>query len=497
MLVVDDNDSARAILGSLLKEMTFEVDKVASGKEALAAVQAAQQKGQPYDVVFLDWQMPEMDGIETARRLRQAPGRPAPQVVLVTAHGREEVLRQAQQVGITQTLIKPVNGSLLFDAIMRLLGGQGAETDDAEQRRPRGGAETGKALDLSALQGVRLLLVEDNELNQEVARGLLADTGVIIDLAENGAIAVQKVAKTPYDVVLMDMQMPVMDGLEATRRIRADGRFAALPIVAMTANALEEDRKQCLAVGMNDHLAKPIEPELLWSTLLRWVTVSRQGMAAASPQNEAPSAAPQAVVEHQADPWYAVAGLNWQDGLRRASNKSTLYESLLRTFMRGQVKNADTLATLLAEGDRATAERQAHSLKGVAATVGAEAIEQRAAVVERGIRDGLPASRLAPEISALCQETHAVIDALAAAQGAASAAPTATAREDGDQAQQAAALERFKTLLAADDSDALEVLEQNEALLKGALGGKTFARVSSLAQDFDFPAALRLLNEGA
>jgi ABC-type transporter Mla subunit MlaD len=129
--------------------------------------------------------------------------------------------------------------------------------------------------------------------------------------------------------------------------------------------------------------------------------------------------------------------------------------------------------------------------------VGAEAIEQRAAVVERGIRDGLPASRLAPEISALCQETHAVIDALAAAQGAASAAPTATAREDGDQAQQAAALERFKTLLAADDSDALEVLEQNEALLKGALGGKTFARVSSLAQDFDFPAALRLLNEGA
>ena len=273
VLVVDDNAQARQILSEMLSGMTFRVDEVASGEEALPALSDADEVGDPYEVVFLDWRMPPgIDGIETARRLGDLDLKATPHAVMVTAYGREEVLQEAREAGIEICLVKPVNPSILFDATPRALGGELGE--GAAAGAAPGGPSDGDP-DLDALSGTRVLLVEDNELNQQVASELLSQAGLVVDVAENGRIAVDRVAENAYDAVLMDMHMPVMDGETATREIRKQDRFARLPIVAMTANAMEGDRERCLELGMNDHIPKPIDPDVLFDTLKRWILNNR------------------------------------------------------------------------------------------------------------------------------------------------------------------------------------------------------------------------------
>ncbi|HET7447711.1 MAG TPA: response regulator, partial [Methyloceanibacter sp.] len=199
-----------------------------------------------------DWQMPKLDGIETSRRTIKLDVPSPPHLVMVTAYGREDVLKQAEESGIESVLVKPVTSSTLFDTTLAVL-----QTSDSSPDIP----PSAVFLDVTRTRGARVLLVEDNEINQEVAVGQLEDAKVQVDLAENGEVAVRMVQDNQYDLVLMDMQMPVMDGIEATRVIRSDPRFGDLPIIAMTANAMAADRDRCLEAGMNDHIAKPIEPE--------------------------------------------------------------------------------------------------------------------------------------------------------------------------------------------------------------------------------------------
>jgi two-component system sensor histidine kinase/response regulator len=206
-----------------------------------------------------------MDGIETARQILSLGLSPAPHLVIITADSSEQLLERATAAGIRDVLLKPVNASLLFDSAIRLIGGAQGESL---------GQLTSPALAdprLSAIEGARVLLVEDNELNQEVASELLTGAGLLVDLAEDGAEAVNKVREGAYDIVLMDMHMPVMDGATATQAIRKLAEHSDLPIVAMTANAMPADRQKCLAAGMVDFVAKPIEPDELWEALLRWV----------------------------------------------------------------------------------------------------------------------------------------------------------------------------------------------------------------------------------
>ena len=230
-------------------------------------IRQAAEAGQPYEIAFVDWQMPKLDGIETCKRLLALPGiATPPHLVMVTAYGREEVLKQAEDTGIDNVLVKPVTSSTLFDATLSVLSVDGEMRDDVV---------TVPFLDTTQTRGIRVLLVEDNEINQEVAIGQLEDAEVNVDLAENGEIAIRMVQEKDYDLVLMDMQMPVMDGIDATRVIRSDLRFKTLPIIAMTANAMAADRDRCLDAGMNDHIAKPIDPDQLFNVLLRWTGRSK------------------------------------------------------------------------------------------------------------------------------------------------------------------------------------------------------------------------------
>jgi two-component system, sensor histidine kinase and response regulator len=263
MLVVDDNENARAVLMDMLTSMSFRVEAVESGQAAVALVREVAATS-PFEVVFLDWQMPGMDGIETARAILGLGLATPPHMIMVTAHGREEVMKAAESAGIGDVLIKPVNPSIMFDAVMRALGA--ALEDEPDDHGGKAGIS---AESLASLRGLRVLLVEDNDFNQQVATELLADGGVSVEIAENGRIAVDKVGAAPYDIVLMDMQMPVMDGVAATREIRRQGH-AGLPIIAMTANAMQADRDKCAAAGMNDYLTKPIDPDELFACLLKW-----------------------------------------------------------------------------------------------------------------------------------------------------------------------------------------------------------------------------------
>ena len=308
---------------------------------------------------------------------------------MVTAYGRAEVVEQAHSAGIDITLGKPVNPSQLHDAALLALQG-----DVNTGGSTREGLSVSEGVDLSSVMGAHILLVEDNALNQQVAMELLGDVGFRVDLAENGQIGVDKVGQTDYDLVLMDMQMPVLDGLQATLEIRSDERFGNLPIVAMTANAMAVDKERCIAAGMNDHVAKPIDPEALFKTLLEWIpageyepVVTEGELLELEPEQNVSETS--TATDDVVSALSAIEGLDVENGLKRVIGKRDFYEKLVRGFATGEeVRTVETVRLLLAEGDIEAAERTAHSLKGVAGTIGAGELQSRAAVLETAIKEG-------------------------------------------------------------------------------------------------------------
>ncbi|CAG0978126.1 hypothetical protein ARNL5_02248, partial [Anaerolineae bacterium] len=287
ILVVDDNASARDIFLAMLRSLRFEATAATGGKEALAELEAAQRAGTPYGLVLMDWRMPHMDGVEAIRHIRADRSLvDTPLCLMVTAYSREDLLKRVEeaQLRIDGLLVKPVSPSTLCDSIMTVFG-QEVGRGWRKQQRDAGHNETAKQL-----RGAHLLLVEDNDMNRELALEILGNAGIRVDVAGNGLEALTMVSAGAYDGVLMDCQMPVMDGFEATRRIRADGRFDRLPVIAMTANAMAGDREKCLACGMNDHIAKPIDVRQMFATLARWVTPAVPA-AAADARDAAPAMA--------------------------------------------------------------------------------------------------------------------------------------------------------------------------------------------------------------
>ena len=273
-LVVDDNPAARDILVDALGGTAAQVDAVSGGAEAVAAVKQ-HDASSPYDVVFMDWKMPGMDGLQATRLIKGDPGiRKQPVVVMVTAFGREEVREEAERLNIEGFLVKPVTKSMLVDTLVTLFSPSSGET----------AAASGLAVEKGVrLEGLSVLLLEDNEINQQVAVELIEGVGGKVTVASDGREGVELLEAAPdpvpYDVVLMDIQMPEMDGYQATARLRSQARFAKLPIVAMTAHATIEERQRCVAAGMNDHVAKPIDPAALYDALRHYCTTDARGGA--------------------------------------------------------------------------------------------------------------------------------------------------------------------------------------------------------------------------
>ncbi|HYH43358.1 MAG TPA: PAS domain S-box protein, partial [Burkholderiales bacterium] len=369
VLVVDDSAPAREVVLDALGDQPFEMHAAASGEEAIAELEAADAAGGPMDLVFLDWRMPGMNGVETARRIAEhASLSRKPRMVMLTAFGRDEVRHEAERAQLDGFLVKPVSASTLVDTIVRVFAGEeyGAVAASPLEQKSWG------------LHGVRVLLAEDNEINQQIAVELLESQGVVVAIANNGYEAVDKVRADPtsYDAVLMDLQMPGMDGIEATREIRAGHPATALPIIAMTAHAMAEERQRCLDAGMQDHVTKPIDPGALYRTLAAWCRPRSGTRAAPKPASTATTDVADIPV---------VAGLDTVGGLKRLAGNAPLYVKLLRKYVEGQSGAARSIRDSLAAGDRKTAERIAHTAKGVSGNIGATEVEGEAAVLERAI----------------------------------------------------------------------------------------------------------------
>ncbi|MAO55649.1 MAG: hypothetical protein CMM61_08120 [Rhodospirillaceae bacterium] len=390
VLVADDNATARMVCQEMLTAMAFEVTAVASGEAALAELRKANRPGggAPYSLLLIDWAMPGLDGIETIRRVRAMEDlAQMPKSIVLTALGRDEVRRVASEAGAAAFLTKPVNISVLFDTIASLY----ADDDTAPDWAAAASADRG------GLDGVRVLLAEDNEINQQVAVELLTAAGVAVDIAENGRMAVDMVRQGDYDAVLMDLQMPELDGFQATREIREDARFADLPVIAMTAHALNEERDNCLEAGMNDHVAKPINPDVLFETLTRWTATADKAEAPSTASASAPTApAPQAVapapMEKAAGPSgglpETLAGIDLEEARAMLRDNDVLLGRLLSDFHDKYMDYDDRIIEALDAGDTDTAMRTAHSLKGVSGNIRAKRVFDAARTVEDALRTG-------------------------------------------------------------------------------------------------------------
>ena len=494
VLVVDDNPSSREILEAMLKSFSFDVTLASSGEEGLDELERS-VGGKPYALVVLDWKMPGIDGIEAARRIK-ANVRLArqPATILVTAYGREEVLMKAEAAGLNGFLVKPVSPSVMFDTIMQALSREVPRTARGVERR----GQDPKLLE--RLAGARVLLVEDNEINQQVATEILAAAGVVVTVASNGQEAVEAVGKDRYDAVLMDVQMPVLDGHAATRLIRSDGRFRDLPIIAMTAHAMAGDQEKSAAAGMNDHVTKPIDPDKLFATLAWWLAPGKAG--AALPTASIPEAAapvPPPATAHAPFP-PAVDGFDLGAGLRRLQGNEALYRKLLLSFADKYAPAAKNLRRLLDGGAYAEAHHLIHDVKGLAGNLAALRLQAASAELERLVKPATaesppPPEPLARAFAAFEELLDGAIAGAATVRPAAAAAPEAPSRapKAADPARLRSAVEALTQYLSDFDSAAAGCLETNREVLRTLFEPAEFALLEKRIDSYDFAEALAQL----
>ena len=482
VLVVDDNPSAREIFVSMLTALGFDARAVFGGVLAIGAVAQARTEGRPYGLVLMDWKMPGMNGLDTLAGIRaDAAGIDvAPACIMVTAFHREALLEAARQreLPLDGVLNKPVSASTLLDQISFVFGGVTGQSRKTQR-------QSSYRDDERALRGAWLLLVEDNEVNQEVAQHILNDAGIRVDIASNGAIALAKIEENAYDGVLMDCQMPVMDGYQATRKLRQDPRYSDLPVIAMTANAMVGDKEKCLDAGMNDFIAKPIDVAQLFGTLARWIAPAapqEMTVVVAQPEAELP----------------VIAGLKMAEAMRRVGGNATLMRKLLDRFVETQFDAMQRIVAAIENNQLETAIREAHTLKGLAGNIGAGGLADSAARVEHllslGSHDGLPQAlaactlaldELVPKIVLAMQSRSNVPE-----PGNAVAAPV-------DRAYLEAGLRELSQLLQQDDAQAVKHLDGIGPVLVAAGQAEHARQLKRMLGQYDFEGALAQLGEVA
>ncbi len=482
ILVVDDNEPARRMLQSVLNGMMFKADSAESATEAFAMLWQADAED-PYRIVLMDWRMPGMDGIEaTHRLLSELNLSHMPRVYITTAMGRSEVLQQAEKAGAAGVLYKPVNKSTLFDTLTEAL--QGASRSPKAERRIRPREQI-------SLAGTRILLVEDNPVNRQVAAELLQDAGAEVATAVNGRIALEMIRQSdrtpPFDLVLMDLQMPEMDGYEAASILRADKAYDSMPIVAMTAHAMVEERNKCLSVGMNDHISKPIEVDKFFLTLARWL----------QPAEGAPRSAPAAPKRAEVAPSLRnLPGFDTEKALGRLGGNERLYAKLLRQFVEYYGDTSEKFYAALDAGDREGARRIAHTLKGLAGSIGADKLAGEAAYLESSFAGENPAEvqRLAAACFAgLASVQQALREHFAGEDAAAARKEAPAPAGDVPDEKRDELLAGLTALLVEDDASAADYLSRHEDDLARMLSREIFQELRASVTRYDFENALRLL----
>jgi len=529
VLVVDDNATSRSILQEMLESFSFEVSLAASGQEGITELENA-PGDQSFDLVVIDWQMPGMDGIEASRRIKDHKGlSKIPAIVMVTAYGREEVMQQAEGVGLEDFLLKPVSPSMLFDSIMQTFGESSPDISRAARRQEQ------QAEVLQDIQGARLLVVEDNEINQQVAKEILEGAGLKITLANNGREAVEAVMQNQYDAVLMDVQMPVMDGYTATQRIRKwengirNSEFGRrkesdqstdpsdqkpvtrgqrpVPIIAMTAHAMTGDEEKSLQAGMDGHVTKPIDPEHLFATLQKWIKPGVKGTLELQAEDLTASHGAAAEVPEQEDFQEekglpdSLPGFDLAAGLERLMGNRRLYQKLLLDFGADYRGAAADIRETLAAGDFEHAHSLVHNLKDLAGNLAATDLQETALNLETLVKaapeSSPPTAALDSKLTALEGALNQALEAVQSigaavednagrvSEGEIAAIPAELARDIAERIRDAADMGDVMTLNAI----AEEIAAHSNACVPLS------RQIVQMADDFDLDGIQKLAQE--
>ena len=478
VLVADDNASAREILVSMVSGLGMEV---AEARDGLMALEMIEQHSldKPFDLVLMDWQMPKMDGMQAARKLMDLAGAPA--VIMVTSFGKEDAINSAetQKINLDHVLTKPVTQSSLLEALGSALKKAIPMAGRAHEKNAT------QAEWMKQLSGARILLTEDNEMNQELAMELLSQAGIRVTIANHGQEALDILVKDPhFDGVLMDCQMPIMDGYTATREIRKLPQFAKLPIIAMTANAMAGDREKVLEAGMWDHIAKPLNVQAMFGTIAKWI----------KPANPAtPPGVLNDTLSLSVDqfPLANLKVIDIQAGMATTMQNEGLYRRLLSKFYQGQKDFASAFLTAQADADPDAAMRCAHTLKGNAGNIGAKGVQQAAGALEDACKRQLAPSEIQDLYQKVLLELNPVLMGLSALDAAAANASSQVACLDSEAIK--AKIEALKSLLEESDGEAVDCLNDILEQVQGTPWALQLKQVLKDIDNFDFDAALEKL----
>ncbi|MCU7985262.1 PAS domain S-box protein [Shewanella sp. SW24] len=485
VLVVDDNATARDIMRTTLESMGFRVDTVRSGEEAISRCLL-----QTYEVALIDWKMPNMDGLETARQI-QLQAKSQPKILMVSAHANHEFITQIEQLALAGYISKPISASRMLDGIMNAIGREGIlpvrrRTEDLAPQL------------LLPLQGKRILLVEDNEMNLEVASEFLEQVGIILSIATNGQIALDKLSQQHFDLVLMDCQMPVMDGYQATKAIRKRPELANLPVVAMTANAMAGDRDMCLRAGMNDHIAKPIEVNVLYQTLLKYLG-SSSGISAAiraEASTRLTSSSAQGEVSNGADQtvllkWPEHPELDIDRGLQLVQHSTRLYQRIFDRFVSSQRNVVEQVRKAIAANQVEDAVRIAHTLKGLAGNLSSAKLVELARLLELHLTEKAPYEdelvQIQPLVASICDAIEH--DKPAAVNQAEPQAVDLLSAED-----LRAALQALRQNLDDADASAVVKIDALKPKVSSAMW-QTLSPALSMINQYQFDEAIDLIDD--
>jgi len=487
VLIVDDNEAARLVLDNALCSFDLNVSMATSGSEAINKVEKADMVN-PFDLIIMDWQMPEMNGIRTAEIIKNHPGlKKIPKIIMLTAYGREEVVREAEEKGLDAFLVKPMNPSVMLETIMEVFG-------EKTTAKPTLAREKQTDLDnKDAIRGARVLLIEDNEINQEVANELLGQVGLHVTVANNGKEGVEKAVQAEFDCILMDIQMPVMDGYEASRTLRKEARFDSIPILAMTANAMKGDRERCLEAGMNDHISKPINPEELFSALIKWIP-AKEGLGrklAPFPQKNVLSSISENLPE--------LPGIDVEEALTKFSGNEKLYRGVLVKFLDSNQNIVQTIKDDLSSGDIEKARREAHTVKGVSGLIGAQKLFKIASILEQEIQEK-NGEDVQSYLQVFSEELEFILTSLELVKKEEEAKNLIVEKPSSgdstiDPEKMKTILKKIEEFLNDSDAEVVEYIENLKVELKGLGVDSILLDLEKKVSRYDFEGALELLDE--
>lgn len=478
VLVVDDSEIAGKLLASFLKDFFLSVKVVTGGQEALDEIERANvNSDEAYRLVFLDWKMPNMNGSDVLKRVKAMANIIMPKFLIVTGYSREQIINESEGAGADGFLFKPIEQAMLLDTI--------TQTFSKPEHRPiHERVEPEKTISPT---GGKLLLVEDNEINQQVAVEILEHKGYSVDVAANGEEALEMVQSSSYNLVLMDLQMPVMDGFTATTEIRKLEASAKLPIIAMTADAMSGVEKEVLNIGMNDYITKPIDPDQLFSTIDRWIKFEQREESALLPAKEPPLEKELPRISH----------LSIAEGITRLGGNVEKYLKLIFKFRKNNLEKIEELERLIKLKDYEQAEREVHTVKGIAGNISANELFKVASQLDRALKEGVSerVEHLFGQFTVSMTELLSSIEEYEREY--------CREQESHDESEQALDMEELERLRPQFD-ELLSLLNRNNtralkllsALLKGVAPGRVrreLLEVDECLDNYDFERGLELL----